>query len=114
MTLKNFFFFSLFFVVWCRTFCTFFVLCAVCFWIDFIFCFIFVFIFFGKHWKPAGDDRRATAVEVLQSIGQSNISAEGILQALQTPPVLNDGTLYTALMSAKYPDTWYVFVDDYN
>ena len=53
------------------------------------------------HWQPAGDDRRQTAINALKRIGEQAIDLNGLFKVLSTPPVLNDGTTYTALMSAS-------------
>jgi len=52
------------------------------------------------HWKPAGDDRRQVANEGMNATGKQNISLNTIFGVLSTPPVLNDQTTYTTLMSA--------------
>eukprot|EP01090_Pellita_catalonica_P002364 TRINITY_DN11958_c0_g1_i1.p1 TRINITY_DN11958_c0_g1~~TRINITY_DN11958_c0_g1_i1.p1 ORF type:complete len:306 (+),score=45.33 TRINITY_DN11958_c0_g1_i1:126-920(+) len=53
------------------------------------------------HWKPAGDTRRKVANEGMLAMGQDHLSFDGIFAVLSTPPVLNNSTTYTTLMSAK-------------
>jgi len=56
------------------------------------------------HWEPVPIDdnkRRATAMSVLDKLGRKGINADGINLALTTPPVLNNYTLYSSLISAR-------------
>uniref|UniRef100_A0A1X7US85 Uncharacterized protein n=1 Tax=Amphimedon queenslandica TaxID=400682 RepID=A0A1X7US85_AMPQE len=52
---------------------------------------------------PKSDDRRDPANEIMNDTGLSNISSDSIFKILSTPPVLNDGTIFTVLMSAADP-----------
>jgi len=47
------------------------------------------------------DTRRAKAIEVLNSVGRQNLSYSTLFEVLSTPPVLNNHTTYTAIMSAS-------------
>lgn len=63
------------------------------------------------HWEPppAGDDRRDPAEKAMNETGRANIDGPALFNVLSTPPVLNDGTSYTAIMSASIPglyNTW--------
>ena len=63
------------------------------------------------HWTtpPTQDDRRDPAVKSLEAMGRKNFTSQGLFGVLSTPPVLNDGTIYTTIMSASQPDlytTW--------
>ena len=62
------------------------------------------------HWLPApsGDDRRDPAIQHMNTIGRGNISLNALFSVLTTPPVLNNGTTYTTLMSAATPDKYSV------
>ena len=57
------------------------------------------------HWTPPpkSDDRRDPANEMMNDTGLSNISSDSIFKILSTPPVLNNGTIFTVLMSAADP-----------
>ena len=62
------------------------------------------------HWlpPPSGDDRRDPAVRHMKQIGRSNITLDTLFSVLTTPPVLNEGTTYTTLMSPATPDKYSV------
>ena len=49
---------------------------------------------------PPDDDRRDPAIEAMNAVGQSGIDAESLYGVLSVPPVLNEGTLYTAIFGA--------------
>uniref|UniRef100_A0A1X7URV2 Acid ceramidase N-terminal domain-containing protein n=1 Tax=Amphimedon queenslandica TaxID=400682 RepID=A0A1X7URV2_AMPQE len=57
------------------------------------------------HWTPPpeSDDRRDPANKMMNETGLSNISSDSIFKILSTPPILNDGTIFTVLMSAADP-----------
>ena len=57
------------------------------------------------HWKqpPASDDRRDPAINGMKKIGQAGLNDQTLFNVLSTPPVLNDGTIYTTIMSASDP-----------
>ena len=61
------------------------------------------------HWKapPSGDNRRDPAIAAMNATGQANINGDTLYKVLSTPPVLNDGTTYTTIMSAAKPDLYY-------
>ena len=52
------------------------------------------------HWvaPPQHDDRRDPANKAMNAIGQAGITPAGILSVIAMPPVLNDGTIYSAIM----------------
>jgi len=50
------------------------------------------------HWEPDKDGRRTTAEQVMNKIGQRDISLDGIFRVLSTPNVLNQKTTYSTLM----------------
>ena len=67
------------------------------------------------HWLPAGDQRRATAVQQMNSIGQNNINNITLRNNVELVyPVFNNKTQYNTQMSAKYPDMYNTIVVDYN
>jgi len=55
------------------------------------------------HWLPPADDRRQIAINGIQNCTQ-NINSNCIFKVLSIPDVLNDGTTYTAIMSAQTGD----------
>ena len=57
------------------------------------------------HWlpPPKSDNRRDPANKMMNDTGLSDVSSDSILKTLSTPPVLNDGTIFTVLMSAADP-----------
>ncbi len=46
----------------------------------------------------------------MNEMGQNNLTAVGLYNVLSTPPVLNDGTLYTTIMSASNASLYYSMV----
>ena len=64
------------------------------------------------HWTtpPPSDDRRDPAIKEMNELGRENLSAEGLFNVLSTPPVLNNGTVYTTLMSAGQPDIYKTYI----
>lgn len=63
------------------------------------------------HWKapPSSDNRRDPAIATMNATGQANINGDTLYKVLSTPPVLNDGTTYTTIMSATKPDLYYAY-----
>ena len=61
------------------------------------------------HWlpPPSSDDRRDPAIRHMNQIGHSNITLKALFSVLTTPPVLNNGTTYTTLMSPATPNKYY-------
>ena len=55
------------------------------------------------HWTnpPKNDNRRTPAINAMNSVGQDNINFNSLFGVLSTVPVLNNNTVYTALMSAS-------------
>ena len=63
------------------------------------------------HWNPPpkDDDRRDPANKLMNSVGQQKLDSNSLFGVLSTPPILNQGTKYTTVMSASDPDmytTW--------
>ena len=63
------------------------------------------------HWlpPPASDDRRNPAIKAMNETGRAHITGTTLFSVLSTPPVLNDRTIYTTIMSAGNPElltTW--------
>ena len=60
------------------------------------------------HWlpPPSGDDRRDPAIQHMNQIGRSKITLDTLYSVLTTPPVLNNSTTYTTLMSPATPDKY--------
>nr|CAB3264183.1 N-acylethanolamine-hydrolyzing acid amidase-like [Phallusia mammillata] len=53
-------------------------------------------------WKapPASDDRRDAAIHAMNRVGQDKMDAEMLYKVLSVPPVFNEQTTYTTIMSA--------------
>ncbi|KAI6656841.1 N-acylethanolamine-hydrolyzing acid amidase-like [Oopsacas minuta] len=51
-------------------------------------------------WNPPGDNRRAAAIQALESAGRKKMTGHGLYQVLSTPYVCNNLTTFTAIMSA--------------
>lgn len=64
------------------------------------------------HWlpPPAGDDRRDPAIKAMDGTTRTGLNATSLYKVLSTPPVLNSGTTYTAVMSAAIPDVYNTWV----
>lgn len=64
------------------------------------------------HWTtpPASDDRRDPGMASMRAMGQANVTEAGILGVLSKPPVLNDGTTFTAVMSAAKPESYTTWI----
>ena len=64
------------------------------------------------HWEPppADDDRRDPANKAMNGTGRANLNGSSLFTVLSTPPVLNDGTTYTLIMSAAMPDLYNTWV----
>ena len=63
------------------------------------------------HWvpPPASDNRRDPAIKAVNELTRLGIGWGGLYSVLSTPPVLNNGTIYTVIMSADLPalyTTW--------
>eukprot|EP01084_Bolivina_argentea_P022109 41089_1 len=59
---------------------------------------------------PKNDDRRDPGIKSMNAMGQNNLTANNLYNVLSTPPVLNDGTLYTTIMSASNASLYYAMV----
>ena len=60
------------------------------------------------HWlpPPPSDDRRDPAIKHMNQIGHTNVTLEALYSVLTTPPVLNNRTTYTTVMSPATPDKY--------
>ena len=63
---------------------------------------------------PASDDRRDPAIEAMEKMTQKNVGSKGLYNVLSTPPVLNNHTTYTVLMSAAHPDLYSTWIRYYS
>ncbi|ETN70323.1 linear amide C-N hydrolase, choloylglycine hydrolase family protein [Necator americanus] len=55
------------------------------------------------HWEKDMDKRRITAVKILSDIGRTGLNADSMLKVLRTAPVRNNETLFSTVMSARFP-----------
>ena len=55
---------------------------------------------------PDGDNRRDPANCMMNTTGLADINNDTMYTVLSTPPVLNDGTIFTVIMSAADPDLY--------
>lgn len=62
---------------------------------------------------PASDDRRDPAIKAMESLTSANVGIKGIYDVLSTPPVFNNHTTYTVMMSAAYPDLYSTWIRYY-
>ncbi len=64
------------------------------------------------HWKatPTTDDRRHPAIKSLDNIGHVHLNMHTLYSVLSTPPVLNNHTTYTTIMSVKSPGVYYTMI----
>lgn len=46
----------------------------------------------------------------MKEMGRNDLSPKGVFNVLSTPPVLNGGTAYTAMMSAAIPELYQSWV----
>jgi hypothetical protein len=55
------------------------------------------------HWMPvpASDDRRGTAIAAMQQVGAQGVAPSAMFSVMSTPPVKNNGTIFTVIMSAS-------------
>ncbi|KJE89524.1 naaa protein [Capsaspora owczarzaki ATCC 30864] len=60
----------------------------------------------SDNWNPGQDIRLETAHKSLDALGPNGINPYSIYQVLSTAPVLNNGTVYTTVMSASHPE-WF-------
>lgn len=63
------------------------------------------------HWvlPPPDDNRRDPAIKAMNELTRPKVGGSGLYSVLSTPPVLNNGTMYTVIMSAAIPSlytTW--------
>ena len=61
---------------------------------------------------PPSDDRRDPAIKAMDSMTRANVSIEELYNVLSSPPVFNNKTTYTTVMSAAHPaiyKTWIRF-----
>ena len=57
------------------------------------------------HWElpPIYDNRRDSAIKGMNATGQAALNKDSLFKILSTPPVLNNRTVYTTIMSASNP-----------
>jgi N-acylethanolamine-hydrolysing acid amidase len=55
---------------------------------------------------PASDDRRDPAINMMDDIGKDGINNSSLYNVLSKPPVLNDGTIFSVVMSASQPSLY--------
>ncbi|XP_077157255.1 N-acylethanolamine-hydrolyzing acid amidase [Paroedura picta] len=60
------------------------------------------------HWipPPPSDDRRTPAIRAMNATGQGNVNIKSLYNVLSTPPVMNQDTVYTTVMSAAFPEKY--------
>ena len=60
------------------------------------------------HWQPPPkeDDRRDAAIKAMDVTTRAGLNASSLFKVLSTPPVLNNETVYTAVMSAAIPELY--------
>lgn len=63
---------------------------------------------------PASDDRRDPAIKLMEEMTRKNVGSQAIYNVLSTPPVLNNHTTYTVVMSAANPDLYNTWIRYYN
>ena len=71
------------------------------------------------HWvpPPSDDDRRDPAIKAMNETTRAGLNPTSLFGVMSTPPVLNDGTTYTVIMSAAMPglyNTWIRHTEDEN
>ena len=64
------------------------------------------------HWMPPPDrdNRRDPANYMMNTTGLADINNDTMYTVLSTPPVLNDGTIFTVIMSAADPDLYNAYI----
>ncbi|XP_074662649.1 N-acylethanolamine-hydrolyzing acid amidase-like isoform X2 [Tubulanus polymorphus] len=64
------------------------------------------------HWKPppASDDRRTPGNKAMNAAGAKGFDGSSMFKVLSTPPVLNNETTFTAIMSAVDPNAFHTYV----
>lgn len=55
------------------------------------------------HWKKDDDKRRITAQKMLKAMGQRALNADTMMKVLRRTPVRNNETLFSTVMSARFP-----------
>ena len=60
------------------------------------------------HWQPppADDNRRDPAIKAMNETTRAGLNATSLFKVMSTPPVLNNGTTYTVVMSAGMPEIY--------
>lgn len=66
------------------------------------------------HWTtpPPDDDRRDPGNAAMNKVGQTAITPTTLYEVLSVQPVLNNITVYTAIMSASKPELLYAIIRD--
>ena len=67
------------------------------------------------HWElpPKGDDRRDPAIKAMNETTRAGLNATSLFKVMSTPPVLNNATTYTVIMSAAKPEVYNTWVRHY-
>ena len=60
------------------------------------------------HWQPppADDDRRDPAIKAMNETTRAGLTPTSLFKVMSTPPVLNNRTAYTVVMSAGMPEIY--------
>ncbi|XP_071956598.1 N-acylethanolamine-hydrolyzing acid amidase-like [Antedon mediterranea] len=62
---------------------------------------------------PPSDDRRDPGIKYMKAVGRKNINDKTMYQVLSEPPVLNNKTTYTTLMTAAQPGLFQTYIRHY-
>lgn len=67
------------------------------------------------HWElpPKDDDRRDPAIKAMNKTTRAGLNATSLFKVMSTPPVLNNATTYTVVMSAAKPEIYNTWVRHY-
>ena len=66
------------------------------------------------HWEapPTSDDRRDPGMKSMNEMGRGHVNMTNLFNVLSTPPVLNNRTTYTVVMSAAHPERYSAWIWD--
>ena len=64
------------------------------------------------HWEapPSSDDRRDPAIQAMKKVGQEHLDVHTLYGVLSIPPILNNSTAYTTIMSAQSPSIYHTMI----
>ena len=67
------------------------------------------------HWTtpPPDDDRRDPAIHAMDAMTRVKLNGPALFNILSTPPVFNDHTAYTVIMSASHPELYTTWIRYY-